>query len=260
MSGKKSNAPKSAADIVADLEQQLAAAKAAVEAEAERKWKEAEERKRQEELKQIELAEIWREMEEKRWRALIEARAKAAPASRAKDGYCSCCITKDRMCQWGDAEKNPLLRLPILIHVLNTSPWIHGASLLWSSTPPLLHSSTPPLLHSSTPPLLHSSTPPLLHSSTPPLLHSSTPPPPDLLSLDLLSPDLWSCPTPPLTSCGSSFPLELPSYLALDFVWQSILHSILLGTRPSSLTCMSCPPEIVPAWFPQSSSSLLALY
>ncbi|KAG2352032.1 hypothetical protein BDR07DRAFT_1499497 [Suillus spraguei] len=124
----------------------------------------------------------------------------------------------------------------------NLGPSSAGPSLtgyyveLHFSGPPLLHSSTPPLLHSSTPPLLHSSTPPLLHSSTPPLLHSSTPPPPYLLSPDLLSLDLWSCPTPPLTSCGSSFPLELSSYLALDFVWQSILHSILLGTQPSSLT------------------------
>jgi hypothetical protein len=85
MSGKKSDAPKSAADLVADLEQQLAAAKAAAEAEAERKRKEAEERKRQEELKQIELAEIRREMEEKRRRALIEARVSAVDSPRS--GY-----------------------------------------------------------------------------------------------------------------------------------------------------------------------------
>ena len=39
-------------------------------------------------------------------------KAKAAPASGAKDGYCSRCVTKGRMCQWDDAEKNAMVSRP----------------------------------------------------------------------------------------------------------------------------------------------------
>ncbi|KAG2354912.1 hypothetical protein BDR07DRAFT_1493928 [Suillus spraguei] len=109
--------------------------------------------------------------------------------------------------------------------------------LLRSSAPPLLRSSAPPLLRSSAPPLLRSSAPPLLRSSAPPLLRSSelrTFGPLVLRIHPILSSDIY----------GSSFPPELCSYPALDFVQWSILHPFYLELVPKSIGALSSYPAL----------------